>query len=125
MPPSPALDSSMTPIVRQLLKQVAGSAIRVVWSSLLLLALAGGGYWAGAKAAESQGVAWLPWLGVGLGATVWFMIRPKMRRRSFRGSSSSGNTIVYHDEAEIDDGSWFGGDSDSGDSDGGDSGSDD
>lgn len=115
----------MTPIVRQLLKQVAGSTMRAVWSFLLLAVLAGAGYWAGALAAEGQDRDWRPWLGVGLGLGAWLMIRPKLHRRSFRGTSNSGNTIVYHDDTDIDDGSWFGGDNDSGDSGGGDSGGSD
>lgn len=120
MPSPRAVDSSMTPIVRQLLKQVAGSTLRAAWSFVLLGLLAAIGYWAGQFVGAQQGLGWLKWVGVGLGVVTWVLVRPKLKRRSFRGSSSSGQTIVYHDERQIDDGSWFGGDDDSSDSGNGD-----
>lgn len=120
MSQSRAIQSSMTPAVRQLMKDVARGLAPVLWATLLLIALAGGGYYLGSLLQDSKQLEWLPWAGAAIGAVLFAIVRPRLRpaarRSSGAATSKSGQTTVYHDEHYIDDGSWFGDSDDSYDS---------
>jgi|GEM_PF-6950923 len=117
MPTSSVSGPNMAPVVRQLLKQVAQTALHVLGSLVLLCLLAGAGYWVGDYFDQQQGEEFYRWIGAALGSGLWLIVRPRHRKKRPRrgSSSSSGQPIAYHDETHIDDGSWFASADDDGD----------